>query len=183
MVAGMADAFTTLWTQGTCAALREAGHVGARPPVAFSGIHQSLPSWVSVRPGDEVYALHVSRCVVYVVTRMRLLDGTRHACCDPVGVAGRDPAAGHGTWSMLGAGGCGATAVHVDATPIGFDIPIPGDLLARLNWRNHRGQTRGLKHVEDGRLKSSVSLQGVYRLTPESAAELSGLVNGATPGR
>ncbi|WP_239133717.1 hypothetical protein [Rugosimonospora africana] len=52
----MPDAFTTLWTHDTCRALRQAGRVGMRPPVAFSGVHSSLPSWASVAAGDDVYA-------------------------------------------------------------------------------------------------------------------------------
>ncbi|MGI5324865.1 hypothetical protein [Actinomadura nitritigenes] len=79
---------------------------------------------------------------------------------------------------MLGAYGCGARPIHVDATPVRLDLPVPGDLLARLTWRNARGKTRTLKHVtEDGRLERSVSLQGFYRLTTGSAAELHGLVS------
>jgi hypothetical protein len=77
---------------------------------------------------------------------------------------------------MLGAGGCGAMAVHVDATPVRFDLPIPGDLLGRLTWCNRRGRTRGLKYVVDGRLERSISLQGFYRLTSESAGELAEVV-------
>lgn len=73
---------------------------------------------------------------------------------------------------MLGAGGCGAAAVHVDATPVRFDVSIPGDVLAGLTWRNRRAQTRGLKYLVDGRLERSVSLQGFYRLTQESADDL-----------
>ncbi|MEV7187124.1 hypothetical protein [Kitasatospora sp. NPDC093102] len=76
----------------------------------------------------------------------------------------------------LGAGGCGASAVHVDSTPVRFDQPIPGELLGQLTWRNRRNQTRGLKYVVDGRLERAVSLQGFYRLTPESADELAELV-------
>ncbi|MEU1467229.1 hypothetical protein ABZ434_03240 [Streptomyces sp. NPDC005761] len=72
---------------------------------------------------------------------------------------------------MLGAEGCGAEAVHVDATPVRFDAAIPGELLARPTWRNRRGRTRALKYVVDGRLESAVSLHGFYRLTPEGAAE------------
>jgi hypothetical protein len=82
---------------------------------------------------------------------------------------------------MLGAGGCGATAVHVDATPVRLDVAIPGELLARLTWRNRRGRTRGLKHVVDGRLERSGSLQGFYRLTPEAACELAEVVGGSAP--
>ena len=62
-----------------------------------------------------------------------------------------------------------------------FDVPIPGDLLAQLTWRNRRGRTRQLKYVADGLLERSISLQGFYRLTPESADELARIVDGATP--
>ncbi|MFJ3582885.1 hypothetical protein ACIPPS_11755 [Streptomyces sp. NPDC090127] len=61
-----------------------------------------------------------------------------------------------------------------------FDIQVPGDLLSTLTWRNRRGRTRGLKYVADGRLERSVSLQGFYRLTPESADELAALVTNAS---
>ncbi|WP_239099497.1 hypothetical protein [Streptomyces rochei] len=71
----------------------------------------------------------------------------------------------------------------MDATPVRFGTPIPGELLARLTWRNRRGQTRRLKHVVDGRLENSVSLQGFYRLTPESAAEPAEVTAGAVSSR
>jgi len=177
----MSDAFTVLWTQDTCRALRKAGRVGERPPVAFSGVHSSLPKWSCARPGDEVYALHVNRCEVFVVSRMRIRDLDRGDCCGTAPATWRDPShPGHDDWSMLGANGCGATAVHVDATPVTFDTPIPGDLLGQLTWRNRRNHTRVLKHVVDGRLEHSTSLQGFYRLTPESADELANLVGVTT---
>ncbi|MEU3640668.1 hypothetical protein AB0H23_31130 [Streptomyces albogriseolus] len=175
----MSDAFTVLWTHDTCRALRKAGRVGERPPVAFSGVHSSLPAWTGARAGDEVYALHVNRREVFVVSRMRVIDMGRRDCCGIAPAAWEDPAyPGHGDWSMLGAGGCGAEAVHVDATPVRFDVAVPGGLLTRLAWRNRRGQTRGLKYVVDGLLERSVSLQEFYRLTSESADELAELVDG-----
>ncbi|MCM2420211.1 hypothetical protein [Streptomyces sp. RKAG293] len=176
----MSDAFTVLWTHETCRSLRKAGRVGERPAVAFSGVHSSLPAWSGARVGDEVYALHVNQREVFVVSRMRVIDMERRDCCGTAAETWQDPAfPGHGDWSMLGAGGCGAAAVHVDSTPVRFDVPIPGDLLVRLTWRNRRGQTRGLKYVVDGRLGRSISLQGFYRLTPESAGDLAEIVGKA----
>ncbi|MCH0541991.1 hypothetical protein I3F58_20965 [Streptomyces sp. MUM 203J] len=176
----MSDAFTVLWTHDTCRALRKAGRVGESPPVAYSGVHQSLPAWTGARTGDDVYALHVNRCEVFVVSHMRIVDMERGDCCGTAPKTWQDPSfPGHGDWSMLGAGGCGATAVHVDATPVRFDMQVPGDLLPTLTWRNARGKTRTLKYVVDGRLERSVSLQGFYRLTAESAHALAGLVGSA----
>ncbi|MEV7995840.1 hypothetical protein AB0O67_29285 [Streptomyces sp. NPDC086077] len=178
----MSDAFTVLWTHDTCRALRKAGRVGERPPVAFSGVHSSLPAWTGVRAGDEVYALHVNRREVFVVSQMRVIDRERRDCCGTAPATWEDPAyPGHGDWSMLGAGGCGAEAVHVDATPVRFDVSLSGELLARLTWRNRRGQTRALKYVVDGRLENSISLQGFYRLTPEAADELAEVAGKPAP--
>ena len=178
----MSAAFTVLWTHDTCRALRKAGRVGERPTVAFSGVHSSLPAWSGARIGDEVYALHVNRGVVFVVSRMRVVGMERRDCCGAAPATWQDPAfPGHDDWSMLGAGGCSAAAVHVDATPVRFDVPIPDDLLGRLIWCNRRGQTRGLKYVVDGRLERSVSLQGFYRLTSDSSGALAEVVGNASP--
>ncbi|MER8186893.1 hypothetical protein [Kitasatospora sp. NPDC094015] len=174
----MPDAFTVLWSQHVCRDLRRAGRTGECPPVAFSGVHTSLPAWSTARAGDEVYALHVNRCVVHVVSRMRVVDRERGACCGPAATRwSESPFPGHHDWSMLG--GCGASPVHVESTPVRFDQPIPGELLAELTWRNQRGRTRGLKFVVDGRLERSISLQGFYRLTPGSAQDLARIVDGA----
>ncbi|WP_244454223.1 hypothetical protein [Micromonospora echinofusca] len=172
-------AFTTLWTQDVCRELRR-HRAGERPPVAFSGVHQSLPRWSSVGVGDDVYALHVDRCVVYVLSRLRVVDKQRRDCCGAAPATWRDPAyPGHDAWAVLGAQGCGASPVHVDATPIRFDIAVPGELLSVLTWRNRRGDSRALKYVVDGRLERSVSLQGLYRLSDESAALLGALLDQA----
>jgi hypothetical protein len=184
MITAMSAAFTTLWTHDVCRELRR--HcVGQRPPVAFSGVHQSLPRWTSVAVGDDVFALHVNRCVVYVVSRLHVLDKQRGACCGAAPASWRDAAyPGHDDWAMLGAGGCGASPVHVEATPVRFDVAVPGELLGTLTWRNRRGEQRTLKHVVDGRLERSVGLQGLYRLTDESAAELGALFdNSPAPSR
>jgi hypothetical protein len=115
---------------------------------------------------------------------MRVIDRERRECCGTEPATWEDPAyPGHDTWSMLGAAGCGAAAVHVEATPVRFDVPVPGELLARLVWRNRRGQTRGLQYVVEGRLERSISLQGFYRLTPDSADELAAVVAAVRSGR
>ncbi|MFF9496555.1 hypothetical protein [Streptomyces flaveolus] len=90
-----------------------------------------------------------------------MIDKEYRGCCGAAPADWDDLAyPGHGDWSMLGAGGCGAVPVHVNAPPLRFDVPIPGAMLARLTWRNRRGQTRGPKYVVDGRLGNSVSLLG-----------------------
>ncbi|MET9822534.1 hypothetical protein ABZ038_13045 [Streptomyces sp. NPDC006349] len=66
--------------------------------------------------------------------------------------------------------------------PLRFDtvVPVPGDLLERLTYTSRRGE-RLLKHVEDGRLIRSTSLQGIHRLAADSAEELDQLIRHAGP--
>ena len=44
-----------------------------------------------------------------------------------------------------------------------------------MRYRSQRRE-RGIKHVVDGRLKSVVSLHGIYRLSQESAREIEALL-------
>ena len=60
------------------------------------------------------------------------------------------------------------------------DLEVPAEVLARLTFRSQRGE-RGLKHVRDGQLTSSIGLQGIYRLTEASAADLDSVVNSPPP--
>jgi hypothetical protein len=46
-----------------------------------------------------------------------------------------------------------------------------------LKYRSQRGE-RAVKHVVDGRVKSHVSFDGVYRLAPGSADVLADVVRG-----
>jgi hypothetical protein len=78
---------------------------------------------------------------------------------------------------MLGAAGCGAGPVHVEATSIRLNVAVPGDLFGGLTWRNRRGEQRTLMYVVNGRLERSVSLQGVHRLTDESPARLGAVLD------
>jgi hypothetical protein len=65
-----------------------------------------------------------------------------------------------------------------EGTPIWLDVAVPPDLLLRLRYRSRRAE-RSIKYIEDGRLKSVLSLQGIYRLSPSSAAEVAALLNNA----
>jgi hypothetical protein len=68
-----------------------------------------------------------------------------------------------------------------EGTPIRFDVSVPGESLARLRFVSKRGE-RGLKHVKDGKLLRSSSLEGVYCLAPESAQLLASLLEQPVSG-
>ncbi|MFD1276730.1 hypothetical protein ACFQ51_48155 [Streptomyces kaempferi] len=106
-------------------------------PVAFGGIHSSLPSWSGARVGDEVYALHVNRCVVFVVSRMRVIDMERRDCCGNAPETRQDPAfPGHGDWSMLGAAAAAPRRSTWTRRPYASTPRSPA-----ISWRGLPGET------------------------------------------
>jgi hypothetical protein len=52
-----------------------------------------------------------------------------------------------------------------------FFRPLPPEILRELRYDGTKGP-RGLKLTEDGKLENHIGLDGVFRLTPESADEL-----------
>jgi hypothetical protein len=60
-------------------------------------------------------------------------------------------------------------------TPQRLDVAVPSKLLERLRFRSQRRE-RGLKYIENGCLRNVLSLQGIYRLSEESAREIEALL-------
>jgi hypothetical protein len=71
-------------------------------------------------------------------------------------------------WRPLKSGCINEVVVGPPGSPLRFDRPLPGEHLEHLTFTSRRGE-RKLKYVEDGRLLKALSLQGIYRLAPESA--------------
>lgn len=171
----MPNAYTTLWTDDLCRDLARAGHTGERLTVLFGGPHQSLPSFLSagVRPGDVIHPVRVFRKQLWVLGAMevgRVLDygtvGEELAMEDYLRLV---------HWKRLKAGCVTEVVVGPPGSPLTFDRPVPSDLLSRLTYRSRRGERR-IKHVVDGELRRAVSVHGIHRPAPESAAALDTLV-------
>jgi hypothetical protein len=71
-------------------------------------------------------------------------------------------------WRALKSGCISEDVLGTPGTPIRFDAPVASELLERLTFTSRRGE-RHLKYAEDRRLLRSVSLEGIYRLAPDSA--------------
>ncbi|MFJ4780728.1 hypothetical protein [Streptomyces sp. NPDC088762] len=176
----MANSYTTLWTNDLCRYLERSGYAGQRLTMLFGGPHQSLPSFTraGVRPGDTVFpvrafrtrlhvlgALEVSRIIPYEDAGSQLHDDDYPKLLD---------------WRPLKGGCVTEVLLGPPCSPLTFGTAVPAGLLERLTYTSRRGERR-LKYVEEGRLIRSVSVQGIYRLAPDSAAELHGLVGNQAP--
>ncbi|MFI1988990.1 hypothetical protein [Actinoplanes sp. NPDC020271] len=171
----MGDAFTVYWPQDRWLA---ALHTTAPLEVLFGGPHTSLPSFVraTVKAGDVLYPIGVWQQVLHVFGRARVREITEADGSE------RDR---FRRWRFL-APTCTTEVVHVDdGTRILGDRAVPGATLKTITYLPRRGP-RPIKHVDDqGMLTRALSVQGIYRLAPESAATLEALVTGpaTAPGR
>ncbi|WP_042420451.1 hypothetical protein [Streptacidiphilus anmyonensis] len=164
----MSNSYTVLWTNDLCRELIRGGFAGQRPTVLFGGPHQSRPSFrrAGVAAGDRVFAVRAWRAALYPVCAMEVRQIVDY---DRAGAELADedyPRLTH--WRPLKSGCISEVVIGAPGTPIRFDAPLPGDCLEQLTFRSRRGE-RKLKYVEDGRLLRALSLQGIYRLAPDSA--------------
>src|SRR5690606_40195426 len=149
--------------------------------VLFGGPHLSEPSFrrAGVKVGDLIYPVAVANRRVHVVARMQvkemLLLGQEDG---PTLIEQRFPE--YRAWKFLAPTCTDEVIVGTNGTPSRVDLEIPREMLDRLRFRSQRGE-RGLKHLKDGELASSSGLQGIYRLSPSSAADLAHLVSLPVP--
>jgi len=67
--------------------------------------------------------------------------------------------------------------VASEASPTRLDVAVPHDSVKALRWQPRRKPARPIKHLApDGRIERSISLQGIYRLAPDSADLLQSLI-------
>jgi hypothetical protein len=182
-------AFTTLWTGDQCQRLVTSGLVGEHVALTFGGPHQSAPrfSRAGVKPGDSVFPVRVAKGRLHVLARLRVRaihSAEVFVALFPGRFESIDPAApavvrlqqwieANPTVAALCPGEADEVVVADDGMPITLDAVVSADRVAELRWQSERRPERPIKHLDaDGRITSTISLQGIYRLTPPSASIL-----------
>lgn len=190
----MAHAYTIFWTYNRYNMLRQLGWTGRQIETLFGGPHTSEPSFIraGVRTGDLIYPITVRAGVLYILARIRVrylfsLDDyiRKHANIFsfsppelPTKAFDRYRMAHPAVASL--APTCTDEVIECEeSTPLRFDLTIPPELLARLHYRSQRGERDLSKYLRDGRLVSSLAIQGIYRLNEPSACELEAYVFGS----
>ena len=186
----MSSAYSVLWAKDFCDEVRKAGDAGKPLTVLFGGMHQSCPSLAraAIAEGDIVFPLLVHKGALHIISgavvknfigvEAYLRDHLRVETADVPEYRLRDaiePKLGPLGHRMRYV--CGIEVLLVErSTPIRFDVTVPPERLADIMFSPRKGPPAGLKHIEDGKLKSALSLQGnVRRLCPETAAMFSDL--------
>jgi len=176
----VADAYTVFWTMDRWLSAVAVGH---KPlPVLFGGPHLSEPSFrrAGVKVGDAIFPVAVSNRRVHVVARMRVREMILLGQEDgPTLIDQRFPQ--FRGWRFLAPTCTDEVVIGMEGTAPRPDLALPTEILERLTFRSQRGE-RSLRHVKDGELTSAIGLQGIYRLTDASAADLAALVDSTPPG-
>lgn len=189
-------AYTVLWTNDYCRGLRRAGDVGKPLRVLFGGSHLSQPSLTSygVRPGDWVYPIRVDKGRLYVVAGMQVqrILSVEEYLAGFLNLPGSITALPlfeleprlrkeYPSWGHLLPWGClTEVAIGLEGASIQLDRAVPVEVVERLRFVSRRGE-RPIRHLEDGLIKSTLSLQGgTYRLSDPSARDFAALL-AATP--
>jgi len=175
----LSEAYTVFWTMDRWLSAVAVGH---KPlPVLFGGPHLSEPSFrrAGVKVGDLIYPVAVSNRRVHVVARMRVREMILLGQEDgPSLIDHRFPQ--YRAWKFLAPTCTEEVVIGMEGTAPRVDVELPRDVLDRLTFRSQRGE-RPLRHLKDGELTSSIGLQGIYRLTAASAADLAGLIESPPP--
>jgi hypothetical protein len=151
--------FTLLWNNDYCRQLKRIGVEGE--PLRFVwGGHNLLTrfSHYKVACGDYIMPVRVFEKNLYLIGLMKVKQSVNRW------VYLKD----HPADELFIYHDCAnEVLVGEEGTPIRFDTIVPQQYLEELRFVSKRGE-RGIKYVQDGKLMRSVSLEGVYRLSPES---------------
>ncbi len=190
----MADSYTTLWSSERCRRIKQARQEGATLSLLFGGPHTSEPSFsrAGVKVGDYVYPIRVQDGILSIIGRMRVcailpLEAylTTYAdlfadCTRKDSVAWADDMLDqyfkkHPEQHYLRHTCTDEVVLGEMGTPIRFDLAVPPELLTDIRFRSQRRE-RGIKYIENGKLKNALSLQGIYRLAESSAEDFERLL-------
>ena len=188
----MTDSFTTLWTNDRCQLLRQHNQEGKNLTILFGGPHTSEPSFrrAAVKAGDIIYPVRVKQGVLYIIARLRvsqILALEDYIQLYPKVFSGCEISQWpsitfenylklHPEMRFLAPTCTDEVVLGSEGTPIRLDRSVPPDVVEALRFRSQRRE-RGIKHIQDGRIKKVISLQGIYRLSDRSAGEFARLLH------
>jgi hypothetical protein len=183
--------FLVLWSKERHRELRRVADRQPTLSVIFGGPHLSLPSLskFGVRPEDRIFPVFAEDRQLHLIcgATVREIHPIRPFLTSEFGITAQQAAGSlwtvwpalkrrHPEVAHLRDDECVDEAAACESTPLRFDRVVPPAILARLTFRSSKGE-RPLRQVEDGQLKSTVSIQnGYFRLTPESAKDMETLL-------
>jgi hypothetical protein len=187
----MAESYTTLWANDWISRLIKSRAIDRPWKFLFGGPHISQPSYTraGVKVGDTIYPIRLHQGVIYILAQVKVKEiisyeeylkthlGLITGEEDDVEIYEkteryRDQHRDH--LHLIPRTCTDEAIVAEEECPLRFDLAIPPETLETLRCRSKKRE-RGIKHIAEGKLRHSISIWGIYRLSEPSAQDLAGL--------
>jgi hypothetical protein len=187
----MAESYTTLWANDWITRLTKSRAIDRPWKFLFGGPHISQPSFTraGVKVEDTIYPIRLYKGVLYLLAQVKVKEMISYEeyLKGYLGLLSGEESdleryekieqyrKQHANDLHLLPRTCTDEAIVAEEEcSLRFDLAIPPEILERLRYRSKKRE-RGVKHIEEGKLRSTVSIFGIYRLSEASAQEISGL--------
>ena len=186
----VSNAYTVLWNSDRVKIAKKHGLAGRPIDFLFGGQHTSQPSFIraGVKAGEVVYPISLRDGGVHIHSQFRVRAIitvedfiTAHPDLYPPDQHGRwpfetlDKGVESHPWLRALNWTCSDHILLAErSTPFSLETVLPPEMLTRLTYRSKKTE-RPIRGVADGRLTTSISLQGVYRLSFSSATDFASL--------
>ena len=185
----MSSAFTVMWNRHRVKIAKDHGLPDQRIPFLAGGPHVSQPDFVraGVTSGDVIYPVAIRDGIVRVLAavvagRILTVEDFREQHPDFADYqlhcgAKREAVLQQYPWLRAVWWTCTDKIVlAARSSRVRFQTRLPAAMLERLTYASQKRE-RGVRGIVDGLLTSPVSLHGIYRLAPSSAADFASLVS------
>ncbi|WP_395734876.1 hypothetical protein [Prosthecobacter sp.] len=186
----MSNAYTVLWNSDRVRIAKKHGLIGRSIDFLFGGPHTTQPSFIKagVKAGETVYPVSVRDGALHILSQVRIraimtVDDFIAAHPDLYPPETHAPRAFetlakgvelHPWLRALNWTGSDHVLLAERSTPFSLDTVLPPELLTRLTFRFNKADWP-VSGVAEGRLTTTVGLQGIHRLSFSSAWDFASL--------
>lgn len=187
----MSNAYTVLWNSDRIKIARKHDLIGRSIDFLFGGPHTTQPSFIraGVKAGEIVYPVAVRDGALHILSQIRVrailtVDDFISEHPDLYPPAERQ---GRRAFEILDLGvqlhpwlralnwtGSDHVLLAERSTPFSLETVLPSEMLTRMTLRFNKLE-RPVSGVADGRLTTTVGLQGIHRLSFSTAWEFASL--------
>lgn len=187
----MSNAYTVLWNSDRIRIARKHDLIGRSIDFLFGGPHTTQPSFIraGVKAGEIIYPVAVRDGALHILSQIRVrailtVDDFIAEHPDLYPPAERQ---GRRAFEILDLGvqlhpwlrafnwtGSDHVLLAERSTPFSLETILPSEMLTRMTLRFNKVE-RPVSGVADGRLTTTVGLQGLFRLSFSSASDFASL--------
>lgn len=187
----MSNAYTVLWNSDRVKIAKKHDLIGRTIDFLFGGPHTTQPSFIraGVKAGEVLYPVSVRDGSVHILSqiRVRAILTVDEFIAEHPDLYPPEERQGRRAFEILDRGvelhpwlralnwtGSDHVLLAERSTPFSLETVLPSEMLTRMTFRFNKADWP-VSGVADGRLTTTVGLQGIHRLSFSSAWEFASL--------